>query len=689
MARKDSRTLDELSIKTISGLAMDAVERAQSGHPGLPMGAGAMAYVLWTRHLQHNPADPAWPDRDRFVLSAGHGSMLIYALLHLTGYDLSLEEIKNFRQWGSKTAGHPEHGLTPGVEATTGPLGQGFGNAVGMAIAQRWLAATFNRPGHEIVDHYTYVLASDGDLMEGVQSEAASLAGHLGLGRLIVLYDDNRISIDGSTDLAFTEDRGRRFEAYGWHMQRVDGHDLESVDTAIAAAQRATEAPSIIVARTHIGYGAPNKQDTASAHGTALGPDEVRLAKETLGIPADAEFWIPDEVRDHMGAAVERGRALQLAWEGRLAAYAEAYPDLANIFGSAIAGELPAGWDEALPSFEPGQNMATRKASGAILKGVAARIPYLVGGSADLTPSNNTQFDDDESFQRDNPTGRYIHFGVREHAMGAALNGMVLHGGLRPYGGTFLIFSDYMRPSIRLAALTGIPVAYVFTHDSVGLGEDGPTHQPVEHFMALRAIPNLWLVRPADASETVEAWRIALERKDGPIALCLTRQALPVLDRGAKSGIASAEGVARGGYVLAEARKDGRRVTPDVILIGTGSEVHACLEARLLLSEKGLAARVVSLPCFALFDAQPMDYRDEVLPPAVRARLSVEAGISRGWDRYIGDCGESVSLERFGASAPGERNMHEFGFNGENVARRAEVLARRIRTEHAEADLAL
>ncbi len=634
-----------------------------------------MAYVLWTRHLKHNPRDPNWPDRDRFILSAGHGSMLIYALLFLTGYDLSLDDIKEFRQWGSRTPGHPEYGITPGIETTTGPLGQGFGNAVGMAIAERWLAATYNQPDQAIVDHYTYVLVGDGDLMEGVQSEAASLAGHLGLGKLIVLYDDNRISIDGSTDLAFTEDRGRRFEAYGWHVQTVDGHDLEAVDTAISAAKLVTEEPSLIVARTHIGFGAPNKQDTAAAHGAPLGADEVKLAKQALGIPPDEEFWVPAEVRESMNA-LARGAELQEGWEGRYERYAAAFPELASRLATSCSGGLGDDWEAAIPAFEPGTKVATRKASGMVLDAVAQKIPYLIGGSADLTGSVNTRFEGAQGFQRDNPSGRYIYYGVREHAMGAAMNGMVLHGGVRPYGGTFLVFSDYMRPSIRLAALMEIPVTYVFTHDSIGLGEDGPTHQPVEHFMALRTIPNLWVMRPGDATETAEAWRAALKRTDGPTALCLTRQGTPVLERGGDSGFASAAGVARGGYVLADAERDGQTVAPDIILIATGSEVYPCIEARHRLAQQGTAVRVVSLPCFELFDAQAEEYRHAVLPPGIKARLAVEAGVSFGWERYIGDSGGTVSLDRFGASAPGDRNMREFGFSGENVAARAaELLA--------------
>ncbi|HEU4565004.1 MAG TPA: transketolase [Gemmatimonadaceae bacterium] len=666
--------LDERCVNVIRGLAIDAVERAASGHPGLPLGAATMAYVLWSRHLRHDPLDPRWPDRDRFVLSAGHGSMLLYALLHLTGYDLPLEELKRFRQWGSRTPGHPEYGHTPGVETTTGPLGQGFGNAVGMALAERWLAGTFPDAPRPVVDHYTYVIASDGDMMEGVSSEAASLAGHLGLGRLIVLYDDNHISIDGSTDLAFTEDVGARFAAYGWHVQRVDGHDPAQVDAALHAARAEETRPSLIAARTHIGFGSPHKQDSAAAHGAPLGAEEARLTKRALGLPDAAEFWVPDDVREAMRAAIPRGAALRQEWEEKLDAYRRSAPERFRLLAAALTGELPAGWEDALPSFAPPAPLATRKASGTVLNALALRIPTLIGGSADLAESNATELKGAGSVQRGAYAGRNIHFGVREHAMGAMLNGLTLHGGVRPFGATFLIFSDYMRPAIRLAALMRLPVAYVFTHDSIGLGEDGPTHQPVEQLMALRAIPNLWVVRPCDAAETAEAWRIALERADGPAALVLTRQNLPVLDRSAGSELAAASGARRGGYVLADSPLG---AVPDVILIGTGSEVHLCLDARRVLAADGIGARVVSLPCTELFDAQPEGYRDAVLPPAVAARVAVEAGITHGWERWVGPAGEIVGLDHFGASAPGDQLMREFGFTAEHVVRRAHAAMQR------------
>jgi len=670
--------LDQLCVNTIRTLAIDGVQKANSGHPGMPMGAAAMAYVLWTRFLRHNPANPTWPDRDRFVLSAGHGSMLLYSLLHLTGYDLPLEELKNFRQWGSRTPGHPEYDPELGVETTTGPLGQGFANGVGMAIAEAYLAAHFNRPGHKIVDHYTYAIVSDGDLMEGVASEAASLAGHLRLGKLIYLYDDNRISIEGSTELTFTEDRGRRFEAYGWHVQRVDGYDLEGIALAIRAAQ-ADPRPSLIMCRTHIGYGSPNKQDTAEVHGAPLGEEEVRLTKENLGWPTEPPFLIPEEALAHFRQAMERGRAWEAEWQARFDAYAAEYPDLAEEWRMAMSGELPAGWDADLPTFRPEDGpLATRVASGKVLNALAAHLPTLIGGSADLAPSCKTYLNGYGDFSADNPGGRNLHFGVREHAMGGILSGMALHGGVIPYGSTFLVFSDYMRPSIRLAAMMRLPVIYVFTHDSIGIGEDGPTHQPIEQLAALRAIPHLTVIRPADANETVVAWRVALEHRDGPVALLLTRQKLPVLDR---TNLAPADGLVRGAYILAEA--EGGR--PDIILIATGSEVHPALAARerlaacteLSRSEQGVRARVVSMPSWELFERQPQSYRDEVLPPEVTARLAVEAGVPQGWCRYVGDRGDVIGIERFGASAPYHVLWEKYGFTAENIAARAlEVLER-------------
>ncbi len=662
--------LDQLCINTIRMLAVDAVQQAKSGHPGMPMGAAAMAYVLWTRFRKHDPTDPHWPDRDRFVLSAGHGCMLQYALLHLTGYDLSLDEIRRFRQWDSKAPGHPEYRLTPGIETTTGPLGQGFANGVGMAIAERWLAAQFNRPGRAIVDHYTYAIVSDGDLMEGVASEAASLAAHLKLGKLVYLYDDNHVSIDGSTDLAFTEDVARRFEAYGWHVQRLaDGNDLAAVDAAIRAAQAESLRPSLILARTHIGYGSPNKQDSSKAHGEPLGEDEVRLTKESLGWPLSPAFLIPDEALREFRRAVERGRAWRAEWDQRMQAYRAAFPADAARWDQCASGALPPGWDAGLPRFAPGDPpLATRAASGRVLQALSPRVPNLLGGSADLAPSNNTLVKEAGVFAAGSPAGRNFHFGVREHAMGSLANGMMVHGGLRPYTGTFLIFSDYMRPAIRLAALMEIPVIFLFTHDSIGLGEDGPTHQPVEHLMALRAIPGLTVIRPADATETVEAWRAALANP-GPTCLVLTRQALPILDRTELQ----AGGVERGAYVLADA-PDG---SPDVILIATGSEVPVALGARQLLADKQVAARVVSMPCWEFFDRQPRSYRESVLPPTVTARVAVEAGVPLGWDKYVGTGGGIVGMTRFGASAPAKVLFEQFGFTPENVAARALAILKR------------
>jgi transketolase len=660
--------LDQGCINTIRMLAADAVQKAKSGHPGMPMGAAAMTYVLWTRFLKHNPANPAWPDRDRFVLSAGHGSMLLYALLHLTGYDVSLEDLQRFRQWESRTPGHPEYGHTAGVETTTGPLGQGFATGVGMAIAERWLAAQFNRPGHALVDHYTYAIVSDGDLMEGVASEAASLAGHLRLGKLIYLYDDNKISIDGSTQLAFTEDVGRRFEAYGWHVQRVgDGNDLDAVDAAIRAAQAEASRPSLIMCRTHIGFGSPNKQDTNKAHGEPLGEDEVKRTKQKLGWPESPTFLVPDEVRQAFRKAVERGKAWEADWRQQVKDYAAAFPAEAARWELFLSGQLPAGWDAGLPVYSPSDAaVATRAVSGKVIQAVYSRLGNLVGGSADLAPSNNTYVSDGGEFQAGSPGGRNFRFGVREHAMGAIANGMALHGGLRPYVATFLVFSDYMRPAVRLAALMGVPVIYIFTHDSIGLGEDGPTHQPVEHVMALRAIPGLRVIRPADATETVEAWHAALTHR-GPTCLILTRQNLPILDR---TGQPPGGDVERGAYVVAEAPAG----KPQAILIATGSEVEVALGAQKILQGKGVGVRVVSMPSWELFEAQPQAYRDAVLPPAVTSRLAVEAGSPLGWFKYVGLQGDVVGMNRFGASAPAKLLFERFGFTPENVAARAMTL---------------
>ena len=666
----DRATLDQLCINTIRMLAADAVQKAKSGHPGMPMGSAAMAYVLWSRFLRHNPANPAWPDRDRFVLSAGHGSMLLYALLHLTGYSLGLDDLKQFRQWGSRTPGHPEYGHTPGVETTTGPLGQGVANAVGMAIAERWLAAQFNRPGHDLVGHYTYVIAGDGDLMEGVSSEAASLAGHLRLGRLICLYDDNHITIDGSTDLAFSEDVGRRFEAYGWHVQRVaDGNDLAAVEAAIRAAQAETGRPSLIACRTHIGFGSPNRQDTSKAHGEPLGEEELRLAKQNLGWPAEPAFLVPEEASQEFRKALERGRAWEAEWKTGYEAYAKAFPEEAARWEQYLTRRLPPGWDAGLPSYKPGDAaVATRAVSGKVLQALFPTVTNLLGGSADLAPSNNTYVAGVPEFQAGSYAGRNFRFGVREHATGSIANGMALHGGLRPYVGTFLVFADYMRPAIRLAALMRVPVIYVFTHDSIGLGEDGPTHQPVEHLASLRAIPGLTVLRPADAPETVEAWRFALQHA-GPTCLILTRQNLTILDRSA----ARDGDVRQGAYVLAEADAE----KPDIILLASGSEVVLALEAKALLREKGVAARVVSMPSWELFEAQPEAYREAVLPREIGLRVAVEAGVPQGWHRYVGPQGAIVGMNRFGASAPGKTLFEKFGFTAANVAAKAlEVLGR-------------
>ncbi|HXH49320.1 MAG TPA: transketolase [Terriglobia bacterium] len=668
---KDIRSgseLDRLSINTIRGLAMDAVQKANSGHPGMPMGAASMAYVLWTRHLRYDPLKPRWPNRDRFVLSAGHGCILLYSLLHLTGFDMPLDELKQFRQWGSETPGHPEYHIDRGIETTTGPLGQGFGNGVGMAIAEKYLAAHFNRPGHELVNYKIYAIVSDGDLMEGVASEAASLAGHLGLSNLVYLYDDNHISIEGDTKLAFTESRAKRFEAYGWFVQQIeDGNDLEAIDNALRAAEAETDRPSIIMVRTHIADGSPNKHDTAGAHGSPLGEEEVKLSKENLGIPQEPKFYIPDDVLAHFRTAIERGEKAEAEWQKRLNSYRQAFPDLAAEWDRFVRGELPAGWTSKLPTFKPSDGpLATRQASGAVLNAISPSLPTLLGGSADLAPSTNTLVKSETAFDKGNYGGRNFHFGVREHGMGSTLNGMAVSG-LIPYGATFMIFSDYMRPTIRLAAMMRIRPIYVFTHDSIFLGEDGPTHQPIEQIPSLRAIPNLSFIRPADANETAVAWRVAIERRDGPVAMALTRQKLPVIDREKYS---SAEGLAAGAYILADSK--GKR--PDVILIASGSEVSVALDAYEKLVAEGIAARVVSMPSWDLFEKQTQDYKDKVFPPEATARLAIEAAYPFGWERYIGPKGAVIGMTRFGASAPYKILAEKFGFTADNIVRRAHEL---------------
>jgi transketolase len=667
----DHGSLSWRAINTIRFLSVDGVQKANSGHPGTPMALAPLSYLLWTKHLRFNPRNPDWPGRDRFILSCGHASMLLYSLLYLTGFDLPLEEIKAFRQWGSKTPGHPEAGHTPGVEVTTGPLGQGFGNAVGMAMAARMLAQRFNRPGHEIVSHRIVVLCSDGDLMEGVASEAASLAGFHRLGNLVAFYDDNRITIEGSTDLAFREDVAGRFRAYGWNVLTVaDGNtDLEGMSGAIEAACSERERPMLVIVRTTIAFGSPNKQDTAEAHGSPLGDKEVAFTKEALDWPKEPDFFVPDDVLAHFREAIPRGEAGEREWRLKMAAYMGAYPDLAMEWERVMWGDLPEGWESALPSFARGTAaMATRKASGKVINAIAPKIPELAGGSADLAPSTETLIEGGGEYLPDAPPGgRNFHFGVREHGMGAILNGMARHGGLIPYGATFFVFSDYMRPAVRLAALMGIRVIYVFTHDSVGLGEDGPTHQPIEHLAALRAIPNLHVFRPADANETAAAWKMAMERTAGPSLVALTRQNVPVLP---PEDVYREGNVFRGAYIL----KEGGNGRPAVILLASGSEVHVALQAANLLEAEGTPARVVSFLSWERFEEQPGEYRRFVLPPSVRARVSVEAAATFGWERYVGDGGASVGINRFGASAPGGRIFQELGITPDNVAARAKAL---------------
>ncbi len=669
--------LDQLCINTIRTLTIDAVQKARSGHPGLPLGAAPMAYVLWTKFMRYNPRNPKWENRDRFLLSAGHGCMLLYSLLYLTGYDLSLDDIKNFRQWGSKTPGHPENVLTPGVEVTTGPLGQGFGNGVGMAMGAAHLAAKFNQKDFPVNDHYVYAIVSDGDLMEGVAAEAASLAGHLKLGKLIYLYDDNHVTIEGFTDLAFSEDVPKRFEAYGWHTSTVeDGNDVAAIEAAVRDAQSVTDRPSLISVKTTIGYGMP-AAGTRKAHSDPPGEDAVRETKRHLGWPEDKQFYVPDEALVHFRKAIDRGAEFEREWKELVTQYREKHSELGALWQMTMSGELPADWEKHLPSFEDAEAIATRVASGQVINALAPHLPMLIGGSADLGPSNNTDIKDGGSFEAGSYNGRILHFGVREHAMGATMTGMALNGGLIPFGGTFMCFSDYMRPSIRLACLSEVQVIYVFTHDSVGLGEDGPTHQPVEQLAALRAIPHLFVVRPADVHEVREAWRLAILRRHGPTALALTRQKVPLIDRQVH---ASAEGLRRGGYVLAEAVSTGSgsdRVTPQLILIATGSEVSLALDARDRLQQDGVPTRVVSMPCMELFEEQSQDYRDEILPPSITARLAIEAAVRQGWDRWVGPQGDVICLDRFGASAPGDVALRNLGFNVENVLTHARTLLRK------------
>jgi transketolase len=661
--------IDEICINTIRTLSMDAVQKANSGHPGAPMGLAPAGYVLWTRVMKHNPKNPGWLDRDRFVLSGGHASMLLYSLFHLSGYDVTLDDIKKFRQWGSKTPGHPEFGHTPGVETTTGPLGQGFANAVGMAMAERHLAARFNRKGYEIVDHFTYMMCGDGDMMEGISSEAASLAGHLGLGRLICIYDDNKISIEGSTEITFTEDVALRFKAYNWHILKVDdGNDIDAIFNALQKAKAETERPSLIVLRTHIAFGSPNKQDTADAHGAPLGEEEVRLTKKVLGVPEEPSFFIPEQALDRFRKCIQAGKQAEARWQENYQAYSKEYPDLTKQWVDAMSGFLTPGWDDKIPEFSAADApIATRAASGKVLNAIADKVPTLIGGSADLAPSNKTYMDTSREFQNHAYEGRNIRFGVREHAMGAIMSGMFLHHGLRPYGGTFLVFADYMRPAIRAASLMNLPIIYVFTHDSIAVGEDGPTHQPVEQLASLRAIPGLTVIRPADASETAQAWRYAVKNTRGPVALILSRQKLPVLNRDTIEN-----GLTDGAYILADC--EGK---PDIILIATGSEVHIALEARKRLALENIAARVVSMPSWELFEKIPQEYKDRVLLPDVTVRLAIEAGSPMGWEHYVGNRGAIIGMNGFGASAPGGTVMKQFGFTPENIVQKAMALLKK------------
>jgi transketolase len=660
--------IDLKCVNAIRALTIDAIEKAKSGHPGAPMGLAPVGYTLWTRFLRHNPANPDWPGRDRFVLSAGHASMLLYSLLYLTGYGVSLDDIKMFRQLGSITPGHPEFGCTPGVEVTTGPLGQGMSNAVGMALARELVGARFNRPGYDLTGYHIYTVCSDGDLMEGVSSEACSLAGHLGLGRLVCLYDDNRITIEGGTDLCFTEDVEARFTAYGWYVSRVaDANDIDAVAAAIEEARGIEDRPSLVMIRSKIACGSPNKEGCEAAHGAPLGAEEARLTKKNIGWPEEEQFHVPAEVLEHMRSALDRGREVEHQWWERFNDYETAHPELAAEWKRVMEGRLPGGWEEMLPVFEPGKSVATRSASGKVLEALAPVLPELIGGSADLGPSSNTCIPDYQSIARGDYSGRNLHFGVREHAMGAVVNGMARHGGIIPYAGTFLVFSDYMRPSIRLAAMMGLHLVYVFTHDSLGVGEDGPTHQPVEQLAALRAVPRLTVIRPADANETVDAWRLALVRK-GPVALVLSRQGLPVLDIPA---LPPEERLARGAYVIAEADRE-----PELIIIATGSEVALALQAKGMLDDEGISTRVVNMPSWEIFDEQEPAYRESVLPPDVRARIAVEAGITMGWHRFVGSGGTVIGVDAFGVSAPGGQALAHAGFTVENLVDKARALLR-------------
>jgi transketolase len=662
--------IDEICINTIRTLSMDAIQKANSGHPGAPMGLATAAYVLWTHVMKHNPENPGWLDRDRFVLSCGHASMLLYSLLYLSGYGgVTLDEIKNFRQWGSKTPGHPEFGHTSGVETTTGPLGQGFANAVGMAMAERHLAARFNREGYKIADHFTYMMCGDGDMMEGISSEAASLAGHLGLARLICIYDDNKISIEGNTDITFTEDVALRFKAYNWHILKIDnGNDMDAIFNALQEAKAETERPSLIVLRTHIAFGSPNKQDTADAHGAPLGEEEIRLTKKVLGVPEEPSFFIPEEVLNRFRKCIDTGNEAEAGWQKTYQAYIKEYPDLAKQWVDAMSGFLTAEWDADIPEFSIADGpIATRAASGMVLNAIADKVPTLIGGSADLAPSNKTYMNAFNEFQKDVYDGRNIRFGVREHAMGGIMSGMFLHNGLRPYGGTFLVFADYMRPAIRVASLMKLPIIYVFTHDSIAVGEDGPTHQPVEQLASLRAIPGLTVIRPGDAYETAQAWRHAVKNTRGPVALILSRQKLPILNRDTMEN-----NLTDGAYILADCESK-----PDIILIGTGSEVHIALEAQKRLALENIAARVVSMPSWELFEQTPQEYKDHVLSPDVTLRLAVEAGSPMGWEKYVGNSGAIIGIKGFGASAPGGTVMEQFGFTPENIVQKAMELLKK------------